>query len=60
MGTIILTIHNPKFAVLCRMLGESAPLLTLTSTLLAISQLARISPDYYPLIEQAGVLPQVP
>lgn len=43
-----------------RLLGEAAPVLALTSTLLTISQLARISPNYYPLIQQAGVLPQVP
>ena len=43
-----------------RLLGEAAPVLALTSTLLTISQLARISPNYYPLIQQAGVLTQVP
>ena len=42
-----------------RLLREGVPAAALSSTLLAIGHLARLSPDYYPLIEETNILPQV-
>ena len=44
---------------MCRLLDEKAPPAVLTSMLLCLSQLARMSPDFYDPIRQADALRHV-